>query len=230
MVLNGKKYAFTLIELLTVVIIIAIIILIQIPLVGRARESARRSQCASNLRQIGLALQVYCDDHDDYIPIKLASSGLSNNDEWWKEMATYLDIVGDPFYADVFECPTLGFLSPNGYQSTAHAVVTISPERVGNEGLAYNMNFILGGLLEAGVYCPGRFSEIKDPVETILFYDCVDDQLDWHDWSGGYTSAKGQQVVSDRHSGGSNIVWGDGHVSWHKKTEIVNNAEWWNKN
>jgi prepilin-type N-terminal cleavage/methylation domain-containing protein len=53
------KRGFTLIELLVVIAIIAVLIALLLPAVQAAREAARRAQCASNLRQIGLAMQNY---------------------------------------------------------------------------------------------------------------------------------------------------------------------------
>lgn len=60
-----RKKAFTLIELLVVVAIIALLIAILLPSLGRAREMARRSMCASNLRQLGLALNTYAQENKE---------------------------------------------------------------------------------------------------------------------------------------------------------------------
>src|SRR6266496_4811599 len=67
-----KRRGFTLVELLVVIGIIAILIGILLPTLGRARESSRRSACLSNLRQLGMVLQMYANDYNDQIPIGYA--------------------------------------------------------------------------------------------------------------------------------------------------------------
>ena len=63
---RGK--GFTLIELLVVMVIIALLVGLLLPALGRAREEARKTQCRSNLRQIGLAMNVYCNDNKGWTP------------------------------------------------------------------------------------------------------------------------------------------------------------------
>lgn len=64
-----KRYrGFTLIELLVVIAIIAILAAILFPVFARARESARRSTCASNLKQLGVAVAMYSQDYDERFP------------------------------------------------------------------------------------------------------------------------------------------------------------------
>src|SRR5258706_4964647 len=63
--MNGRPRAFTLIELLVVIAIIAILAAILFPVFSQARESARQTQCASNMRQIGLAMRMYAEDNDE---------------------------------------------------------------------------------------------------------------------------------------------------------------------
>jgi prepilin-type N-terminal cleavage/methylation domain-containing protein len=59
---------FTLIELLVVIAIIAILAAILFPVFARARESARRAGCLSNLKQLGTAFQMYTQDYDETFP------------------------------------------------------------------------------------------------------------------------------------------------------------------
>src|SRR5690349_1795954 len=59
------KRAFTLIELLVVIAIIAILAAILFPVFAQARESARQAMCASNMRQLGLAMRMYVTDSDE---------------------------------------------------------------------------------------------------------------------------------------------------------------------
>jgi prepilin-type N-terminal cleavage/methylation domain-containing protein/prepilin-type processing-associated H-X9-DG protein len=63
------RRAFTLIELLVVIAIIAILAAIIFPVFSRAQEQARKSACASNLKQIGLACHMYAQDHDELLPV-----------------------------------------------------------------------------------------------------------------------------------------------------------------
>src|ERR1043166_5852035 len=62
------RRAFTLIELLVVIAIIAILAAVLFPVFARARESARKTTCTSNLRQLGQALTMYLQDNDDTFP------------------------------------------------------------------------------------------------------------------------------------------------------------------
>lgn len=63
-----QQRGFTLIELLVVIAIIAILVAILFPVFSRAREKARATFCLSGARQIGMAVQMYAQDHDEILP------------------------------------------------------------------------------------------------------------------------------------------------------------------
>ncbi len=86
-----KRRAFTMIELLFVIAIIATLASILFPVFARAREAARRSSCASNLEQIGVALGLYAQSYDGHYPRK-------NND--FGALYRYASST------DVFYCPS----------------------------------------------------------------------------------------------------------------------------
>ena len=65
---KSREAGFTLIELLVVVAIIAVLVAILLPALSRARESAHKAVCASNLRQLGIALKMYMDDNSGKLP------------------------------------------------------------------------------------------------------------------------------------------------------------------
>jgi prepilin-type N-terminal cleavage/methylation domain-containing protein/prepilin-type processing-associated H-X9-DG protein len=69
---NRRRSGFTLIELLVVIAIIAILAAILFPVFARAKEAAKRSSCANNLRQIGAGINMYLNDNSDRYPRRRA--------------------------------------------------------------------------------------------------------------------------------------------------------------
>ena len=96
----SRTRGFTLIELLVVMVIIALLVGLLLPALGRAREEARKTQCRSNLRQIGLAMNIYCNDNKGWTPVPygyaLAGDGKSqiraaaDYGRWAEQSQTYL--------------------------------------------------------------------------------------------------------------------------------------------
>ena len=77
----SKRLGFTLIELLVVVSIIALLVSILLPSLGRAREQAKAVLCANNVRQLGMAWIYYANDNTDWFPIGMYwEEGMA----WWK--------------------------------------------------------------------------------------------------------------------------------------------------
>lgn len=80
-----RSTAFTLVELLVVIGIIALLIALLMPTLTTAREAAKRTECLSNLRQIGLALNEYAIRYKDKIPIGYNGGNPITNTEGWKQ-------------------------------------------------------------------------------------------------------------------------------------------------
>ncbi|MHC4300132.1 MAG: type II secretion system protein [Planctomycetota bacterium] len=112
------RFAFTLIELLVVIAVIALLLGLLIPVLGRAREQARRVSCMGNIRQFIIGIQAYSSDHGEHLP-----SGLSDFQEPQDEHTPILskamrdalvEIIGDE---KSLSCPWLRkpFDQPGGW-------------------------------------------------------------------------------------------------------------------
>ena len=206
-----KKRAFTLIELLVVITIIGIIVALLVPALGKARENARRAFCANNLRQIGIAIHMYIDEHD----FKLPPPASSNGRLWYKLLEPYLD--ND---REIFNCPSYKYADYHlrymsyGYNFLATGIDVIDP----HEDYTYrrDINTIKNPsyLIMVADSGPNRW---QDPKESNVFIERMR--------AGG----RWDFPVGDRHSGGANVLFFDGHISWYLQ-DFLNDSDrssWW---
>ncbi len=96
-----KRNGFTLIELLVVIAIIAILAAILFPVFAQAREKARAISCASNIRQLGLAVIQYVQDNDEDMPIGVTRGigAYSFGEGWGGSVQPYVKSTG------IYKCP-----------------------------------------------------------------------------------------------------------------------------
>jgi prepilin-type N-terminal cleavage/methylation domain-containing protein/prepilin-type processing-associated H-X9-DG protein len=81
-----SRRGFTLVELLVVIGIIAVLVSILLPSLGRARESANQAKCLSNLRQLGVAFQMYANEANGKFPLAARYDAPRPEDWiWWQE-------------------------------------------------------------------------------------------------------------------------------------------------
>ena len=125
---RSKAAAFTLIELLVVLAIIAILAALLLPALNKAKEAARSIKCINNLKQIGVAMHLYSNDHDDdLVPAEFdVGNGAAYQQGWPTALLRlgYIDAPKQSFFAQmpeqesIFKCPD-GILDTYAFQPTS---------------------------------------------------------------------------------------------------------------
>lgn len=151
------RRAFTLIELMVVIAIIGLLIAVLMPALGKARTQARRTACASNLRQIGTGLRDYLNDNRDRLPSVSAMPSISPAPIAGDKPIYIADIlVKHLVEPKVFECP-------NDSGGDARPAPNTGKSYFESERSSYEYRFQLGGSTTAEV--AARFARfLGDPI------------------------------------------------------------------
>jgi len=210
---NGVSSAgFTLVELLVVLAVVAVLLSILIPSLRKARVTAFRAGCASNLRQINLGLNMYLDDSDGIYPC--AEDPVSVEPVYWLWMGRgwrpfvrpYLGGSLDARDPSVLLCPE-DRSDPAMYESTSYAYSMAfyhSPDQI--DAMSDKADTYTNPRPSIGQ----RRDDVATPAAKILLGEwfsnhCpLDDEQGWWNWQGA-----------------RNFLFADGHGAFLKATQIL---------
>jgi prepilin-type N-terminal cleavage/methylation domain-containing protein/prepilin-type processing-associated H-X9-DG protein len=214
-----RRRGFTLIELLVVIAIIALLAAILFPVFARARENARKSSCANNLKQLSLAWTQYAQDYDERaIPIRTTTAAGSPGFSWTRLVEPY---TKSP---QILLCP-----------STSNRVQTYT----------YNFNVGVGAKVLADIPLVSKTPTFIDAFGALASDATHRDHLIFLSPSGTgahYGMLGRAMYVTDapgvahhdtdgaipngaRHLDGANYAFVDGHVKWLPYSEAVQGTE-----
>ncbi len=203
-----RRRAFTLVELLVVIAIIAILAGLLYPVLARSREKARAARCLSNLRQLGLAVQMYADDYDGRAPFGVDHVDRERPEIWslyphWQSWIPHM-----PYYFDILQpyCRNRGLLhcpSDHGFDEVPLAGVSLPahPSSFAAYGTSYvwRTEVSFRGVVLSALRHPTSVHLLSDPVGH---------------WHGG-------RRQRDRRF---NVMYVDGHVKSRTLDEFV--SDW----
>jgi prepilin-type N-terminal cleavage/methylation domain-containing protein/prepilin-type processing-associated H-X9-DG protein len=223
-----RASAFTLIELLTVIAIIAILAAILIPTVGKVRAQARLSNCLSNVRQWGSANLLYAEDHDGLVPWDGGTNRSPNNMQlnppspargtlpWFNALPPYFGSHSIRELNVQQNLPQLGETS---------LFICPSAERVhpgAPDWLCYGPNYLLsiyGTTPREDRPIITNVETIRDPSRVVLFAETTN-HAPGSDGFVAQNANPNHLANATRHEGRSPVVFFDGHVEVFSSQEL----------
>ena len=208
---RSRSSAFTLVEMLVVIAIIAVLASIIFPVFARARAKARSTRCIANLKQVGNAFEMYCQDYDELYPWACDPAdancpqiwdGLPQFQMWIPYMPQVHEVV-QPYVRsnELFHCPSDGGYDelddakipldgrPTGYQAFGTSYfyrteITFRRMIVGGfeDSTAVNMYFDAHGGFHGG----GRMSRYR---YNVLFPDGHVKSLNWKQMDDAWSTS-----------------------------------------
>jgi prepilin-type N-terminal cleavage/methylation domain-containing protein len=193
-----KNGAFTLVELLVVIAVIAILASLLLPALSRARAKAHSTQCISNLRQWGLAFRQYADDNKDCLPRRGQGiqplAQIDRPEDWFNCLPPYFNSQS---YEQLF--------TANQKLKPRSSTVFVCPDATdpgSNHFLPYGMNM---NLCPWNLPEPTKFAEVASPSLVVVMADAPGP------YASTFPSTRPYSVLA-RHSGRVNILFLTGQV------------------